>query len=194
MYVMTVDQRHSRRDVDRVDGLIADLAAHRLVRRFERTAGDEIQGVADDPSVVVDIALELVRDGHWSVGIGIGPVDEPLPETTRAGRGPAFEAARTAVTRAKNTPAGIAVEGVDEQAAADAEAIITLLAMLVARRSREGHAAVAQVRQGLSQSEAADKLGISKQAVSQRLSAAGWQAEGPARALAARLLGEADEE
>ncbi|NMN93468.1 helix-turn-helix domain-containing protein [Antrihabitans stalactiti] len=194
MYVMTVDQRHSRRDVDRVDGLIADLAQHPLVRRFERTAGDEIQGVADDPSVVVDIALELVRDGHWSVGIGIGPVDEPLPETTRAGRGPAFEAARTAVTRAKNTPAGIAVDGVDEQAAADAEAIMTLLAMLVARRSREGHAAVAQVRQGLSQSEAADKLGISKQAVSQRLSAAGWQAEGPARALAARLLGEADEE
>ena len=194
MYVMTVDQRHSRRDVDRVDGLIADLRPHQLVRQFERTAGDEIQGVADDPTVVVDVALDLVRNGHWSVGIGIGPVDEPLPETTRAGRGPAFEAARTAVTRAKNTPAGIAVDGTDEQAAADAEAIITLLAMLVARRSPEGHAAVEQLRQGLSQSEAADKLGISKQAVSQRLSAAGWQAEGPARALAARLLGEADKE
>ncbi|KAA0023597.1 hypothetical protein [Antrihabitans cavernicola] len=192
MLVMTIDQRRSRRDVDRVAQLLADLADEPLVRPFERTAGDEVQAVADDPRVVVDIALRLVVSGHWSIGIGIGAVEQPLPRQTRAGRGPAFEEARDAVTRAKNAPAGLAVAGTNTQAAADAEAILTLLAMLVGRRSAEGHAAVDQMRRGLSQSEAADTLGISKQAVSQRLSTAGWQAEGPARSLAERLLNEAD--
>ncbi|MBJ8345416.1 hypothetical protein [Antrihabitans sp. YC2-6] len=192
MFVLTVDQRGSRRDVDRVDDQLRALARYRLVRPFERTAGDEIQGVADTADVVVDIALALVRDGHWSIGIGTGSVDEPLPTTTRAGRGPAFEAARAAVTRAKNTPASIAVEGPDPTAAADAEAVLTLLAMLIGRRSANGHQAVEQMRAGRTQSEAADRLGISKQAVSQRLSAAGWHAEEPARSLAERLLTKAD--
>ncbi len=192
MFVMTVDQRRSRRDVDRVEEVLTYLSQHRMVRAFERTAGDEIQAVSDDPNVVVDVTLDLVRSGYWSVGIGIGPVEEPLPTTTRAGRGPAFETARVAVTRAKNATAGVAVEGTDASAAADAEAVLTLLALLVSRRSEEGHDAVAQMRLGRTQSEAADRLGISKQAVSQRLSTAGWQAEGPARSLAARLLNEAD--
>ena len=57
----------------------------------------------------------------------------------------------------------------------------TLLALLITRRSAEGHAAVDLVRSGLNQSEAADRLRITKQAMSQRLAAAGWQAEQPAR-------------
>lgn len=192
MFVMTIDQRGSRKDVDRVGAILRALADRTLVRQFERTAGDEIQGVTDNPDTVVDIALDLVRDGHWSVGIGVGEVEEPLPQQTRAGRGPAFEAARVAVTRAKNAPAAVAVNGSDTQAAEDVEAVLTLLALLITKRSTQGHAAVDQMRLGRTQSEAADKLAISKQAVSQRLSTAGWQAEGPARALAARLLGEAD--
>lgn len=192
MFVMTVDQRRSRKDVDRVERFLTEFADQRLIRPFERTAGDEVQSVTDDAEAVVDIALRLVADGHWSIGIGIGIVEEPLPSQTRAGRGPAFEEARTAVTRAKNAPGGVAVAGTDAGAAADVEAVLTLLALLVARRSDEGHAAVQQMRDGRSQSEAADTLGISKQAVSQRLAAAGWQAEGPARALTERLMNEAD--
>ena len=94
---MTVDQRRSRRDIDRVEDLLSDLD-YALLRPFERTAGDEVQAVTDKPDVVVDVALDLLARGHWSVGIGIGPVQRPLPASTRAGRGPAFEAAREAVT------------------------------------------------------------------------------------------------
>ncbi|PTR27614.1 hypothetical protein C8K36_104237 [Rhodococcus sp. OK519] len=192
MFVLTVDQRGSRRDIDRVGPLLEDLARHPLLRPFERTAGDEVQAVAADADTVVDLVLELVRREHWSIGVGVGTVEEPLPAQTRAGRGPAFEAARDAVERAKKTPAGVAVEGADPQAAADADAALTLLALLVSRRTPQGHAAVALARGGLTQAESATELGISKQAVSQRLIAAGWHAEVAGRQLAARLLGRAD--
>ena len=43
-------------------------------------------------------------------------------------------------------------------------------------------------------SQAKEMLGISNQAMSQRLSAAGWQAEGPGRSLAVELLTEAGAE
>ncbi|MDH6281271.1 helix-turn-helix domain-containing protein [Prescottella agglutinans] len=192
MYVLTVDQRGSRRDIDRVAPLLADLAQHPLLRPFERTAGDEVQAVADDPATVVDLALDLVRRGHWSVGVGVGAVEEPLPAQTRAGRGPAFEAARVAVERAKKAPAAVAVEADDPDAALDADTALSLVALLVARRSPQGQAAADLMERGLTQAEAAAELGISKQAVSQRLSAAGWQAEVAGRRLAARLLGRAD--
>lgn len=193
MFVLTVDQRSSRRDIDRVDGLLVDMADQPLLRKFERTAGDEVQAVCDEPGLIVKVALDLVRRGHWHIGIGIGPVEEPLPDSTRAGRGRAFEAARVAVTRAKNTIAGIAVEGVDGQRAQDVEAALMLLGLLIARRTPEGHEAARQMSAGRTQSEAAATLGITKQAVSQRLATAGWQAEMPGRALAERLLRRADE-
>lgn len=204
MFVLTVDQRGSRRDVDRVQDLVDAMNtdpmntdeghAHstRLVRPFQRTAGDEVQAVVADPSSVVDIAIDLVERGHWSIGIGIGAAEHPLPEETRAGRGQAFEAARVAVERAKNAPGRIAVEGADEDAAGDADTALTLVAMLVARRSNEGNEAVARMRSGLTQTEAARALDISKQAVSQRLSTAGWQVEVAGRRLAQRLLRKAD--
>ncbi|MFC8410586.1 MarR family transcriptional regulator [Arthrobacter sp. NPDC057259] len=101
MYVLTIDQRGSSTDVDRVPGLLAELA--RLVpgATFERSVGDELQGVLQSPAEAVDTALHVLRDGHWYVGIGVGPVDQPLPASPREGSGPAFVAARAAVERAK---------------------------------------------------------------------------------------------
>lgn len=192
MFVLTVDQRGSRSDIDRVQDLVESSLADKLVRPFQRTAGDEMQAVADDPHAVVNTALDLVERGHWSIGIGIGPVEHPLPTETRAGRGRAFETARTAVDRAKNMPGRIAVEGHDEDTAADAEAALTLVAVLIARRSEEGREAIARMRDGMTQTETARALGISKQAVSQRLSTAAWQAETSGRRLAERLLHTAD--
>ncbi|MFE3291857.1 hypothetical protein [Rhodococcus sp. NPDC059234] len=195
MFVLTVDQRGSRRDVDRVAPLLDEFAAAELVRPFERTAGDEVQAVTDDAALALDLALDLAARGQWSVGIGVGPVETPLPPSTRAGRGPAFEAARIAVERAKNLPGAVSVQGPersDDRRAADAEAAVMLLTLLVSRRSDAGRSAVAAMRDGLTQAEAAERLGISKQAVSQRLSVAGWQAEAAGRRLAERLLEDAD--
>ncbi|MBM7461004.1 hypothetical protein ACIBED_03080 [Rhodococcus coprophilus] len=192
MFVLTVDQRGSRRDIDRVSDILTELHDPRLLRPFDRTAGDEVQAVADSPGVVVDLALELLRRERWSIGIGIGPVETPLPKQTRAGRGPAFEFARRAVERAKSSVGQIAVDGVEAAAAEDADAALTLLAVVVLRRSPQGHDAVALARTGATQAQIADELGISKQAVSQRLAAAAWRAEIAGCALAQRLLERAD--
>ena len=195
MFVLTVDQRHSRRTVDRVEALLRDLAARspELERPFERTAGDEVQAVLARPEVVVELALLLVRDRAWWVGIGIGAVDEPLPASTRAGSGPAFNAARAAVTAAKNRSTGLAVVGCRRASARRAQTALDLVAALLQRRTDRGVEAAALARQGLTQLEAARRLGVSKQAVSQRLQAADWHLEAPGRELATYLLSEADD-
>jgi len=200
---MTVDQIDSRRVGDRVDALLDGLAALApdggagVVRGFERTVGDEVQGVLDDGDAVVELTLHLVRTGGWSVGIGVGPVDEPLPFSTRAGSGPAFVHARAAVERAKTRtrPVPLAVEGAHPGRAADAEAVLTLIGALTTRRTAAGWAVIdALVAAGKAgtQETVADQLGITQQAVSQRLRAAMWAEEVAARPVAARLLREGD--
>lgn len=199
MFVVTMDQQGSRRVGDRVEGLLGELAdlegADGVVRAFERTVGDEVQAVLDDPTAVVDIVLRMLRRTGWSVGIGAGPVDEPLPVSARAGSGEAFVLARTAVERAKSRsrPVPIAVDGLVEQPAADAEAVLTLLGAVLARRTAHGWAVIDAIEDaaGVTQADVATRLGVTQQAVSQRLRTALWSEEAAVRPLAARLLDEA---
>ncbi len=191
MFVLTADQQGSRSDVDRVDDARAALAPLSWVRPPDRTAGDELQAVTDDPAVAVDAALLLLDDGHWSIGIGIGPVETPLPEETRAGRGRAFEAAREAVEAAKGTPVPLQVRGVDADRAARVEAILSVLGHIVVRRSTEGQEVVRLLRTGMPITAAAAELGVSRQAASQRAATAGWAVEPAGRTLAVELLAEA---
>ena len=107
MYVMTIDQRGSTGDIDRVPGLLKGLSALSTAGRFERSVGDEVQGVVERADEVVEIALHALRSGRWYVGIGVGEVDLPLPASPREGSGPAFVAARSAVDRAKGAAAHV---------------------------------------------------------------------------------------
>jgi hypothetical protein len=188
-YVLTVDQQGSRRSADRVAALLPRLNREvRSVLPFERTAGDEFQGVIDDPATVVDLVLRLVREGGWSVGIGAGSVQTPLPSSTRAATGQAFLAARRAVDAAKQRPSRVAVRGAVPPDAGDAQAVLGALALLVDRRSEQAWEAIAAVSGGRTQAQAASDLGISRQAVGQRLAAAQWDLERDLRPTAARLL------
>ncbi|WP_279097724.1 hypothetical protein [Gordonia bronchialis] len=191
MFVMTVDQRGSRSDIDRVDDVLDRLAEWRTVRPFERTAGDEIQAVLDDAATTAQLTVDLAADGHWSVGVGIGPVSLPLPPSTRAGRGPAFELARDAVEAAKNQRVPLAVRGTSPRWCTHAQTAARLLADVVGRRSPAGSEAVALVRSGMTQADAAEHLGISPQAMSQRLRAAAWDVDADSYALVADLLTQA---
>jgi hypothetical protein len=191
-FVLTVDQRASRRTADRVADALRDLnATVPAVLAFERTAGDEFQGVLADPMAVVDVVLRLVRVGGWSIGVGAGPVQSPLPTSTRAGAGPAFLSARRAVDAAKQRPTRLAVRGAVPPEAADAQAVLSALAVLVERRSQQAWEAIALVDAGRTQADAAGELGISRQAVGQRLAAGLWDLERDLRPTAARLLGRA---
>ncbi|GAA1736418.1 hypothetical protein GCM10009809_34540 [Isoptericola hypogeus] len=209
MIVVTADQRGSTRGgADRVPEVLELLAGRARGRPgvalpFERTVGDEVQGVLagddDGARLAVDLVLDLVRDGGWSVGIGLGPVGEPLPATTRAASGPAFVRARDAVERAKrrgrgSVPLAVVGSGSEPRAtvAADAQALLQLLGAVVARRSDAGWEAVdtlvAHEGARAPQRATAAALGVSEQAVSQRLRAAQWAEEAAVRPLAARLL------
>jgi hypothetical protein len=188
-YVLTVDQKASRRTPDRVGAALRDLnGAVPVLLAFERTAGDEFQGVLADPDDVVDVVLRLVRAGGWSIGVGAGPVQTPLPASTRAGAGPAFLSARRAVDAAKQRPARLAVRGAVPVDAGDAQAVLSALAVVVDRRSEQAWEAIGLVGAGRTQAEAATVLGISRQAVGQRLAAGLWDLEQDLRPTASRLL------
>jgi hypothetical protein len=177
MIVLTIDQRGSTYAADRVPEILAELA-HRtrdregLLVPFERTVGDEIQGILEagraGAELAVDLALHLLRDQGWSIGIGVGQVDGPLPVVSREARGFAFYRARDAVERAKTRSKGmsVAVEGpppgapdrvvpgqpaaashatenttentAEPDLAAEIEALLRLLAAIRARRTPQG--------------------------------------------------------
>jgi hypothetical protein len=170
--VLTVDQDGSRSGSDQVPAALASLADVPARLAFERTVGDEFQGVLDEPAAVVSTLEALLRSGEWNIGIGVGPVETPLPDQARAGRGPAYLSAREAVTRAKSSPWH--VRAVGEGALVRAlESAIWLWAALLARRTPRGWEVADLVDQGLTYEEAASRIGISQSAVSQRAAAAG---------------------
>lgn len=178
--VITADQRASRRGADLVDETLDRLAAGPAVLRgFERTAGDELQGVLEDPAHLAGVAETLLRDGSWWLGVGIGAVETPLPAHARAGRGEAYVRARAAVSAAKTSPRPVRVVGpdpVDPDAAlspcAALETALWLWAGLLERRSARGWEVADLLRSGRSHTEAARHLGISPSAVTQRARAA----------------------
>jgi hypothetical protein len=191
-FVLTVDQRGSRSGADRVPEALDRLnSSVAVLLRFERTAGDEVQGVLGDPTAAVDAVAQLVRLGGWSIGLGAGPVHTPLPDSTRAGSGPAFLLARRAVEAAKQRPARLAVRGAVPADAGDAQAVLSALAVLLGRRSEQAWEAIALVEAGRTQAQAAEELRISRQAVGQRLAAGLWELERELRPAAARLLARA---
>lgn len=174
MIVLTIDQRRSRSSDDKVEALVKQAnATVPVVRPFQRTAGDEIQAVMDDASEAIRLAVMMAASGDWSVGIGFGQVETPLPAETRAGRGPAFEFARVAVERAKNTNAHLAVHGPTNEATR-LEAELQLTAAVVSKRRATAWEAGTLADEGMTQQQIAARLGITQQAVSSRLSAALW--------------------
>lgn len=203
MFVVTADQRGSRRGIDLVPAMVELLSSPaqgiEVVRPFERTVGDEIQAVFADPAQVIRALAILVREEKWSVGVGIGDVDTPLPSSTRAGSGPAFVAARKAVEGAKKQrPSALVVHGEQskEKIAGEVCALLRLVVVLWQRRTAQGWEAV-EAMEGApanTQAQVAEVLGISKQALSQRLQSASWQPVHEVLPLLERLLDEANGE
>lgn len=189
MFVLTADQRDSRRLGDMVPGTLQALRRIPTVLPFERTVGDEIQGVLDSSESVLQSAMLLYSQGSWHVGIGAGTVNIPLGASARESRGQAFLLAREAVEQAKSQVPSLVVEGANSSVATDANALWRLLATIWERRSGPGWEAVFAVVQSEStQKVAAEKLGITQQALSARLRSSMWSAEVAVHPLARQLL------
>lgn len=171
------------RRADLVQRSAAALSSLDGVDGFDVVGIEDIVSTMADPSTVCDITMALLADGEWSVGIGIAQE---------------HEAARSAAQRTlpRNARAGtvrVAVVSAPPATAEDVAACFALLGQVLNKRTYEGREATALVRRGLSQNEAAEELGISKQAISQRLQAAGWAAETAGWRLAVNLLSKADQ-
>jgi hypothetical protein len=188
--VVTADQVASRTRPDLTAGERDRLQAaygERLLLPVARNAGDELQLLSDDPGVIVDIVLELVRSGDWSVGVGVGEVREPLPDDIREASGAAFFAARDAVERAKKSSPRFAI-GAASADAAHVEALFRLALVLRDRRSPEGWEVYDRLRAGARQTDIADELGVSAPAISARMKSANIRTELDALPALARLL------
>ena len=183
--VLTVDQRGSSKQAatDRVPGALAGLAglgSVGLLRAFERTAGDEFQGVLDDPRALAPMLERLLRDDTWNIGVGIGQVDEPLPESTRAGRGAAYVHARDAVTGAKSSPWHLRVVG-DLPATRRLETSLWLWAAVLARRTRRGwQVATSSTAVSATTRQPSSSPSASPRSASARRPPGSWRAGGPA--------------
>lgn len=189
VFVVTADQRGSRVAADLVPGAlnaVGALGSTRLALPPERTAGDEIQAAIVDASAALAIVLDLTRSGQWSVGVGIGPVETPLPEVVRAARGEAFLLARDAVDRAKRATTRLAISTPDDSG--DAEALVRLLIELRDRRTAEGWEVYDLLAGGRTQRDAAERLGISQAAVSLRVKSAALRLEEAAVPALTRML------
>ena len=199
MFALTADQIDSRHGPDLADhalALLTRVGGDRLALPADRTAGDEVQVLTENPRAAVDLLLDLARTGNWSIGLGIGTVRTPLPTDTRAATGPALIAARDAVDAAKKRPSRAAVAGAGDGIRPDAstlQATLDLLLHLRDRRSPEGWELYDLVEAGQTQAEAAATLGITPQAASKRAIAAGIRLDSAARDALTALLSLADE-
>lgn len=201
-FVVLADQVASRTSTDHVPAaldLLERTLGDRLTLPFERTAGDEIQGLCTDPGAVVQAVCQLTRLAGWRIGIGAGGVETPLPTSTREARGEAYLAARTAIGNARSSPTQLALAAADGTVSADgygdhvddvtdAETALWLLRGVLQQRSQEGWELMDLLDRGLTGAEAATKLGISPSAVSQRLSRARRTEADRGTVLATRLL------
>lgn len=196
MFVLTLDQRHSQRGADDVEALLGLFGSSHdgIARPFERTAGDEVQGLLTHAGTAVDLVSAAVRRGNWWIGIGVGDVETPLPDTVRAARGAAFVCARAAVDKAKTVPTGLAVFAHPDLAAEATRAQSALRAWvrILQRRTDEGWEAVDLMAGRSTQREAADALGVTAQSLNARLRRAGWHEDRDLRDLCAWLLAGCD--
>lgn len=195
MFVITADQIDSQHLDDLAGAAVEDLNekyGDRIALPVDRNAGDEIQALAADAMTALAIIADLTRTRDWSVGCGVGSVRTPLPANTREASGPAFVAARAAVERAKGSQFHFALETESGSGAPAAEALVELLLLIRSRRTPEGWEMFDLVASGLSQTAAAQALGITPQAASQRMRNAGVRPEIAAMPALASVLSSLD--
>lgn len=192
--MLAVHARYRGRSVRRaalVERSAAALSTLDGVVGFVPVGIEDICSIVDSAQAVCDVVMALLADGDWAIGIGITPALAPSNDAGSAEDEAATRSVATAACKPSARPAQVYVK-VDARGraseASDIAAAFALLSFVLHKRTIEGREATGLVRSGLNQNEAAAELGISKQAMSQRLQAAGWQAEMAGWHLAINLI------
>lgn len=194
MFVLTLDQRRSRESDDLVGPWLDELntefvAGLRLP--FVRTAGDEMQGLFTDPYSLIEVIVRAHDAAEWWIGVGLGRA-EPLGDTARDSRGPAFQHARTALEVAKTRSWRCAAAGDPDWVATAADGALATIIYVRASRSPHANGLVNRALAGSKQVDIARELRITPQAVSKQLKNAGLDQERRGREALAAVLSRAE--
>lgn len=163
--------------------LVADLNRRfqtGVAANFAVTLGDEFQGLLATSTIIPDLIwrLEGFSDRQLRVGIGLGTLDTPIQRDALNIDGPVLHRAREAIeVAAKAGILGGVFRGFDTL-----DDVLTGIArQLWFHRSRwtDSQRKIANLlRDGMSQSEVAEHLGVSRQVISKQVAALGWAAYG----------------
>lgn len=179
-----IQARYRGRELKRAEYVrkaAAALSTLEGVEQFTLVGVEDIASIIDTAEATCDTALALLAAGDWAVAIAV-------MDTTTATSDDALAFVHKVLgPRARAGTVKVGVKK-DKKWAAPIQAAFVMLAYILSKRTAEGREATSLMRSGLNQIEAAEELGISKQAISQRLQAAGWQAELAGYQLAIDLL------
>jgi hypothetical protein len=188
--VVNIDQRSSRASsadpIPEWELALNGALADRAVLPFERTAGDEIQGVVSEPEDLVQIIRRAARLNQWYVGVGAGATD--LGASSRASRGEAFARAREAVEEAKRRVVPVVFRAGAGTASQHADTALAAYYALLAPRSERGWQVADLLEERSTRRAVAEVLGVTHQAVGQVAQRYNLELEPRVAALAAEMV------
>lgn len=192
---VTIDQRREKTsDIVKKDWIddLQSLLNHNpkiaptLIRKFQRTAGDETQGLIKNPASLVEIlTLTQEHPKEWWIGIGVGHL-ERLEKTVNASDGKALRLARQAVNKAKKNRKDWGFYVFGEEAGV-IEAVMLLLYGNIRHRSSEQWKYTQLSQSGMTATMIAKRSQKTQQTVSKLLQKANSEAESKARILLQRV-------
>lgn len=150
-----------------------------VLARFVVTLGDECQGILHNATALPDLLwrFDEFESRQLRVGIGRGVLYTPVGRDAINIDGPALHRARAAIEQAKKDRL---LGGVFEGFGKDHDAIFNGFARLLhhhrSNLSDQQREVVGHLRSGLNQTQAAEKMAVTKQAVSLYAARAGWEA------------------
>ena len=185
--VITIDLRGSRKmrnraavqvRVFRVLRLLRHRFSNDLLTGFRLTGGDEFQGVLRKPDKVMDV-FKLVRrflGVDFYCGVGIGGIATPIRERSVEMDGSAFHRSKEAMSRAKRERTELVIVTQNKGIERDMNTVIQLILHTSHRWTAKQREVIAFLEDhpNATQTEAARHFRVSKQAISNTLSRAGW--------------------
>lgn len=164
---------------------------------FTALSGQLLLGVPRDASAAIDAILRTTRLNFCNIGLGIGPLYEPVPQDAELVDGRAVHRALGALEAAghRGERVPICVSGPEENIATGIEGLLRLLGQSIRTRSAAEWAVVDLMTPGVrgQQRAIAEALDITPQAVSAAIVRSGFNDEHDARAGLSRLLELADQ-
>lgn len=184
-------QRTLRAALEELNRKFADILAAPL----KVVAGDEVQALllaeATGGEAILDIVVRIADDLHPATmtwGLGLGPLATDLEEDVSLVDGPCLHRARNALNVAGSEDRWLSIEGVEEPHGDVLSALFDAMGAIRSRWTETQTRYVREARRAI-QAEVAERLGVSRQAVSKSLDAASFSSIAHAEDAARALLG-----